>query len=399
MATGIADPNNAQLQLQYPIMRTMTKKMSFMTVAMVLTGCVETIVMDPHESELPVVVNCVLEGNIISLKEDSFAPSYPHHFMTNSSKQSLTLQYAKGKSAQDYIPVEDAEVYITCESENSHKKEDTLSFVHVEGCLWEIEKSKRIRPDTEYTLHIEIPGRDHIWAKTKTLPTARVGMGPSIEAEENFNKGMGPSWDEYVRWPFRLDVNGCLDGSSLFVTARELSPDGWKDLEYLVTDHPGVDDFNILGGRFSDVPLLGHPEDTSYLDSIHDIMIEMWYRIDQEFMSDLPLHKGFLRIRNLADGDLFRMSAGPIWYLNVYTNYVSKGDIRTFHNEGGFRYFFHFINSDLDEYLKSIERYFLEIDHNLTMVYGTDPSIYTNIHNGIGIFGSSYTCLSSFIRR
>ena len=356
----------------------MTKTMFLMTVAMALTGCVETIVMDPHEKDLPVVVNCVLEGN-------------------SSKQQSLTLQYAKGKSTQNYIPVEDAEVYITCESENTHKQEDTLSFVHVEGCLWEIEKLKRIRPDTEYTLHIEIPGRDHIWAKTKTLPSIRVGMGPSIEAEENFNKGMGPSWDEFVRWPNRLDVNGSLEGCSLYVTAQEYSPEGWKDLDYLVTDHPGVDDFNIVEGRFSDVPLLGHPEDSIYLDSFYDTLIEMFYGIDQEFLSGFPLHKGILRISNLADGDLFRISTGPIWYQNVYTNYESKGIKWTF-GYRGFRYYFYFFNNDLDEYLRSIERHTFETDHFLTTVYSTDPGIHSNINNGIGVFGCSYTCLWSFIR-
>ena len=34
----------------------------FLSLTMVLTGCVETIVMDPDEKDLPVAVNCILSN-------------------------------------------------------------------------------------------------------------------------------------------------------------------------------------------------------------------------------------------------------------------------------------------------------------------------------------------------
>ena len=52
---------------------------------MVLTGCVETIVLDPGEKGLPVMVNCLLTPD--------------------SNVQTLYLQYVKGKSANEYIPI------------------------------------------------------------------------------------------------------------------------------------------------------------------------------------------------------------------------------------------------------------------------------------------------------
>lgn len=343
--------------------------------------------MDPHEKDLPVVVNCVLEGNILGHTTS--------HFMTNSSKQSLTLQYAKGKSVRDYIPVDDAEVYITCKSDSPYKQEDTISFVHVEGCLWEFERSVRISPETEYTLHVEIPGRARIWATTKTLPSLRVGNGVSKEVEEDIDLISHVSWDEFARWPNRLDVNGSLEGCSLYIVAQEYSPDGWIDLDYLVTDHPGVDDFNIVEGRFLDIPIvLGSPED---IDPYYNNLVDMCYRIDQEIMSDLPLHKSFLRIDNLADGDLFYLSAGPIWYPNIYTNFHDKG--HPIDGNNFFHYNCYFVNNDLDEYLRSIERHTFETDHYLTTVYSTDPGVISNIHNGIGFFGSSYTFIKEGILR
>ena len=57
---------------------------------MVPAGCVETIVMDPGEENLPVMVNCVLEAGF--------------------GKQTLYLQYVKGKSRSEYIPIENATV-------------------------------------------------------------------------------------------------------------------------------------------------------------------------------------------------------------------------------------------------------------------------------------------------
>ena len=64
--------------------------MIFLMIA--LTGCVETIVMGHGEKDLPVMVNCLLTPD--------------------SDVQTLYLQYVKGKSANDYIPIKEAKVYV-----------------------------------------------------------------------------------------------------------------------------------------------------------------------------------------------------------------------------------------------------------------------------------------------
>ena len=76
--------------------------LSFM---MVLTGCVETIVMDPGEKDLPVMVNCLLTPD--------------------SDVQTLYLQFVKGKAAKEYVPITDAKVYVSSSF-------STINFHHAE---------------------------------------------------------------------------------------------------------------------------------------------------------------------------------------------------------------------------------------------------------------------------
>ena len=67
-----------------------------------LTGCVETIVMDPQEKDRPVAVNCILQGENRAYELWDYTPT--------PLTQSLTLRYVKGKTEKEYIPVEDANV-------------------------------------------------------------------------------------------------------------------------------------------------------------------------------------------------------------------------------------------------------------------------------------------------
>ena len=117
---------------------------------MVLTGCVETIVLDPGEKGLPVMVNCLLTPD--------------------SNVQTLYLQYVKGKSANEYIPITDATVYVTAVFVS---RLDTLHFHYIDENRWESEDNplKRITGGKHYKLTIEIPGRDVIQAET-TSPVA-----------------------------------------------------------------------------------------------------------------------------------------------------------------------------------------------------------------------------------
>ena len=116
--------------------------------ALLLFGCVEPIVLDPGEKDLPVMVYCVLKNNIILGRAEK-------------TVQTLNLMYVKGKSQADYIPVVEATVYL----EGDEKK---IPFAYKGGDLWETE-AMFIKSGVEYVLKIEIPGRGLISAKTQTI--------------------------------------------------------------------------------------------------------------------------------------------------------------------------------------------------------------------------------------
>jgi hypothetical protein len=103
--------------------------------------------MDPGEKDLPVMVNCLLTPD--------------------SKVQTLYLQYVKGKSAKEYIPITEAKVYVSSFFFTTTTKN---YFHYVDGNRWESE-SFPVKGGRRYRLTVEIPGRDPIWAET-TCPIA-----------------------------------------------------------------------------------------------------------------------------------------------------------------------------------------------------------------------------------
>ena len=361
-------------------MRTMTKKMSLMTVAMVLTGCVETIVMDPDEKDLPVVVNCVLQDNRI------YRLPYKGKVSGTLPNQSMTICYVKGKSVKDYLPVEDAVVYITCKSDEEDVYEDTLSFFHVKGSLWESVKWMEFKYNTEYSLHVEIPGRDAITAKTTTPPqgisliTQTLPKGEVSDAEN----------DEYtMKNPFTC-INADKN-SVLWVFAEEYTAEGWKGLPYIATDHPNADEFSITERKFSELSILGEQD----LTDEGDIRLQYLFNIVHGAFPDNPLYKDVLRIDRLDSEEPFFLYGGPIWYLNlnsnnhydIYTNGLFDTNVKDYLRWPHYiRFLFHFVSPELDEYLRNIYVHDKQIDNYLSISYSTS-NIYSNINGGLGIFG------------
>ena len=77
---------------------------TIITVALLLSSCVEPIVMDPLE-EMPVVVNCVLT-------RDGQGPAVFSGMTFTTPEQKLYLYYAKSPSGSDYVVIKDAEVTV-----------------------------------------------------------------------------------------------------------------------------------------------------------------------------------------------------------------------------------------------------------------------------------------------
>ena len=339
---------------------------------MVSAGCVETIVMDPHEKDLPVIVNCVLKQKRGVYSSDG------------SVVQSVRVLYVKGKSTKEYIPIDNAEVYVKAESDSSPKSEKTITFSYTEGGVYETEVPVRILPQMKYTLYVEIPGKETIMAETVSMPEVQLN-DHFTEMIISENDGIQTTYPIY-----RFQTSGADGNCALWINAQEYTPKGLRSLEYLATDHPDTDNFNITGKYLSELYVLGDEEDRSDR--------EMRESLDglKTIFPDSHLYEKFLHISNLESSDLFFVYGGPTWYLNLESqNYYGKYDSPDpFHPEikvpWPYNYFFiygfHIVNKDLDLYLRDVFVHDYKTESYLTALYSTENT-YSNITGGTGIFG------------
>ena len=365
-----------------------------------LTACVETIVMDPADSDLPVAVNCIL-GNP---DPESFKNlSQTGNAALEIQKQSMTIRYVKGKSAEDYIPVGNAKVSVRYSSGPQKDPSGTIHFAHVGDGVWE-SRPVRIYPEADYHLSIVIPGRDTILAETTGPPDVQAATYAPPEVFEYDEKD---AEDYFLRHPYYLHNNREDIDCPVWVFAQEYTPEGWKDLKYLATDSPYSDDFNINGMHLSDLTILGErdPGDST------DARIGEVFEASLKAMPDLLLHEGYIRMEKVDTSCTMFVSAGPIWYLNLESNdYYGKyfeyqSDWELSYDEEKheiirvpiyskrkwtwnqyFRIHFHFVNPDMDKYFRSIYLQEYKTDNYLTSLYKA-PEVFTNIRGGVGIFG------------
>lgn len=328
-----------------------------------LTSCVETIVMDPHEENLPVVVNYIMRCN----PEDSY--------MIRRYQQKLHLYYAKGKSQKDYQPVENADVYVLNEISDT-----TCKFTRTSGTLWE--GLGGFRPGHSYTLIINIPGRKSISSSIVTPHPFGVVSGYGTMG---ILGGSGSS-SEASAFPDNDHAH------KLWIFAhRGIHKDDESDddaFEYFMTDNPYADDFNVTGEKYSDLKIEGTPGERYRL-------FWLWFKKRQAMMPDIPIHSKCLRIdlpanyrngkseKERAEGgfaqayDDFLLMCGPLECPTEESIYQT----RTEHYD---------VYSVSEEYDRLLRELYLKDGlrhHDLTSVYSTD-NVNSNIKNGLGIFGA-----------
>ena len=327
------------------------------------SSCVETLVMDPGEDNLPVVVSCVLRS----------APNSDG--MIRIYDQQLHLFYAKGKSQKESVPITDAKVYIL----GGHSSRDTvIKFSHAEGTLWK--GAGPIMANHGYALIVEIPGHETISASTITPhPFLAVsGYGTmAILKNDDHEQSDAPN----TRYPHKIWIyahKGIHDDN-------ETDKDAFK---YLYTDCAYADDFNTTGEKYSDMDLSG---------KVGERYSDMWNVLKkrQDLLPDVPQHRGFVRIdlpgyysngksvEERKNGffsqiwDDFMMIPGP---LECPANTIG-GMPRTEHFD------ILSVSEEYDKYLRDVYRKDSKLHHDLTSAYSTDNA-YSNIKNGLGIFGS-----------
>lgn len=314
-----------------------------------VTGCVETIVMDPDE-DLPVMVNCLLSPD--------------------NDVQTLYLQYVKGKSQEDYVPITKAKVYVIGAFESGT---DTLFFYHDEGNRWKSKNdpSKRIESNRYYALGVEIPGRDTIKAETVTPISHHLEQG-TIDTTDIIISLDFPSRDGWYLTQIRT--------SPVWVVAKgkhKIYEQCDEYYPYIATDNPYADDFNINGMCFKDLSITGENDGTGEW-RLFRALFHM-----RRTMPGLPLHDNFVRFDHL-DTNCFRMFAGPVEYPKI-------GEAHQDH------FLFMFVSDEYDKYLRSVYVKNKKLEHDITSIYSTENT-YSNIKGGVGIFGSVITCRCPFLK-
>jgi len=335
-------------------------------LAQALQSCVESFVMDPHE-EKQIVVNCILKVSPSNYSSD-----------IRKEKQTMDLMFLKGKSENELVPITAAKAYLI------HGTDTVCYFKHVEGAVWETDRTIEILEEDHYILGIEVQGFEKIKAHTIT---------PS--------EPMYKPYRSYYRAPVYSPL--VEDSYKLWVFAHK-DEDHKESFEYFVTDHQYADDFNITSKRFSDFGYEGDERVWKWMGETESL-----FRLMSTY-PNLPLHKDFLRIDHPKDYknpnknpnadivvveppycDPFFLYCGP-YNCNVdfaNTKEFADGTIGYKVEPNGHLHVYS-LSDEYDAYLKEVYLKLGKLDNDLTAIY-SEENLYTNIEGGIGIFGSYCT--------
>lgn len=352
-------------------MRTNGSAIRSFILLLMLTSCVEPIVMDPEE-DMPVVVHCVLTRDLA---------------MESSNKeyipvQSLNLFYAKSISDNgDYKMITDAKVNVSGDG-------NSYDFLW-NGDVWECCFTPSF--GATYTLTVRLNNGKVITSKTSFPKSVAFTREPLFTA-----------WGSYYTIAHYLSCPVSDDDIYMWCCA----PKGREfELTHFCTNHPGADNFNLSDKSLAELPVFDQ--------MITDLKTSLdYYKKDEasnralfeDYLSlcaTLPTHAGFVRIHHNKDLE----SLLPDYLVRKY-NFQGNYEDRMIHN--GYVLFTDFVtyipnyipmmlivpiqinivSKEYDTYLRNLANNNLHYDE-LNNNYSMDLS-YTNIDGGIGIFGSRW---------
>ena len=331
------------------------RSFTIITVALLLSSCVEPIVMDPLE-EMPVVVNCVLHSTTPGL---------------DAEEQTLDLYYAARPSAKEYAKISNASVIVSGGGQTHVFEWNGTNY----SCTF--------RPvhHTEYTLKILLPDGRKITAST--IYPDFLGLG---------SKEVDVGATDVFRYKYYY-VCGNSSGRDVYMWF--IPKKGEKTIRLFSTSHPGADGFNITYGSWDDF----------FKNVSMDYPSDYWKRY-LEICSGRPLYAGFLRIHHPADFDngipyeLTRPSSWTQFESGITDRQLFMLEVDYYYYEAPpwwyepgvlvFPMTLHFLSEEYDAYLRALVSSTLVNADELVNVFS--PKVdNTNIQGGLGIFGSDYT--------
>jgi hypothetical protein len=173
----------------------------------------------------------------------------------------------------------------------------------------------------------------------------------------------------------------------------------------VVTDHPYADNFNLVSGKVTDLDIVNVPVNSvervkkiymEYDGFYHLVLISSsllnYTQWIPKMCSDLPLHKGFVRIdqpegfsNGLTDEDFktsYLSTSGSFLILGDYSDYLTG--VEPFLIE------VRFLSDEYDAFLRDLHVRNLSRDNFVLSTYDSN-NIYSNISGGVGVFGAENT--------
>ncbi|MBP9998293.1 MAG: DUF4249 family protein [Bacteroidales bacterium] len=391
------------------------KRKSFSLIAFIcifcLQSCVSEIFFDDG-SEMPLVVNCVLHRPEVFWmdNEDSF-------FGYEISESRLPMQYldlyrAKRPVETEMQKIDNARVSIKDSKGISH------DFAW-NGERWEC----KFLPSygKKYKLEIISAEKDTLWAEMMFPPRVRLLFMPLEKAQTSFYLG-ARSLARYfyaqtmlerreqvsynttnIHWEPSL-YKGAFN---LWVSAFERYYDQeYEQVQSLITNHPGVDDFNICKGSWQDTKFAEEEKQDFHTiyNKFQDVArsdIDFWNLFYAECCKS-PFHSKYLRIHQTASmpcafeegEDCYKRWEGET-ALDSRLLFLLNAD---FDPEKPDRYFnLRFVSDEYDSYLRDVSAKFDIHGQEFASHYSMEP-VYSNVHGGMGIFGGLYEFNMSYVR-
>lgn len=248
--------------------------------------------------------------------------------LTDSDVQTLTLTYSAHFADFSYKEVEAAEVTL-------------LEQGRVVGQFRKVDKSKWELPFTphqglSYELRVTVPGRPLISATTTfpRYPKVLIDWSKAHKREEKGQVYFERSYKDQIFWVFAFQDDYFHEDNS-FITTLKIKPN-YRLIRELGTDYPSVDDFNNI-----------------------DIKPDMY-----DNTTDLKQ-----------------------WYLRMLPDEQRSFYVETL--DRNFLIVFRATSDEYDKYLKSsVTKMLVYLTKDDLTQRLDETEIYTNVQNGLGIFGA-----------
>lgn len=307
-----------------------------------LSSCVKEVILDTKEDPM-LVVSCIL---------------------TQDSVQTLKLSWTKGPAQAEAPRVTDAVAVLT----DVDNDQEAGRFTRISVGEWQLEYTAI--PTHRYRLTISIPGHDPVWAE-QTMPEAPV-------IESTFYKNRTQMGEDVKK-------KGLLYSSSFSNTVwawaenYDANTERYTLVDMICTDYPYVDNINLSGEEYTETnwPKGWPPKDET--DT---------YGYDEYCVYGQALHRRFLRFpkKDSPSKDYFAIGGK---FKGDYYYYEDDAPREPSGSEGIL--FFAYLSDEYDRYIcEASSQYQADVSDDLSSIYIRD-NIYSNIHGGLGIFGSFTT--------